>query len=38
MVGGYRSLRFEPRTLSHIVHTRSLIFYLSEICVISLAI
>ena len=36
MVGGYRSLRFEPITLSHVVHTRCLIFYLSDICVILL--
>ena len=26
MGGGYRSLRFEQRTLSHVVHTRCLIF------------
>ena len=38
MGGGYRSLRFEPRTPSHIVHTRCLIFFLSEICVTLLGI
>ena len=38
MGGGYRSLRFEPRTVSHVVHTRCLIFSLSEICVTLLGI
>ena len=36
--GGYRSLRFELRTLSHVVHTRCLIFYLTKIYVILLGI
>ena len=30
MVGEYRSHRIEPRTQSHGVHTRCLIFFLSE--------
>ena len=33
MVGGYRSHRIEPRTQSNGVHTRCLIFCLSEFCV-----
>ena len=33
MVGDYKSHRFELRTPSHGVHTRCLIFCLSEICV-----
>ena len=38
MDGGYKSLTFEPRALSHIVHTKCLIFCLSEICVTILGI
>ena len=38
MGDGYISLRFEPRTLSHVVHTRCLIFCLSEICLTLLGI
>ena len=33
MVGDYRSHRIEPRTLSHVEHTKCLIFGLSEILV-----
>ena len=38
MVGDYRSHKFELRTLSHVVHTRCLIFCLSEILVIVLGV
>ena len=33
MVGGYRTLWFEPRTPPHVVHIRCLFFCLRESCV-----
>ena len=38
MGGGYTSLRFKLKTPSHVVHTRCLIFCLSEICVTLLGV